>query len=86
MMRPSVASPTGTEMPSPVSRTSAPRTRPSVESMAIVRTVFSPRCCATSRTRFQGWSLMAVLVAVSALKMAGSLPSGNSTSTTAPMT
>jgi hypothetical protein len=28
-----------------------PRTRPSVESMAMVRTVFSPRCCATSRCR-----------------------------------
>ncbi len=86
MMRPSVTSPTGTVMPSPVSRTSAPRTRPSVESMAMARTVFSPRCCATSRTRFHGWSLIAGLVTVSALKMAGSLPSANSTSTTGPMT
>ena len=67
MMRPSVASPTGTVMPSPVSRTSMPRTRPSVESMAMERTVFSPRCCATSRTRFHGWSLIAGLVTVSAL-------------------
>src|SRR5262245_10113133 len=86
MMRPSVASPTGTVMPCPVSRTSSPRTRPSVVSMAIVRTVFSPRCCATSSTRFQGWSLIAALVTVRALKIGGNLPSGNSTSTTAPMT
>ncbi len=37
-------------MGAPVSLTDCPRTRPSVASMAIVRTVFSPRCCATSRT------------------------------------
>ena len=51
MMRPSVSSPTGTLIELPVSRTSWPRTRPSVESMAMVRTVFSPRCWATSSTR-----------------------------------
>lgn len=43
--------PTGTMMGAPVSTTSCPRTRPSVASMEIVRTVFSPRCWATSRTR-----------------------------------
>ena len=35
----------------PVSVTSSPRTRPSVVSMAMVRTVDSPRCWATSSTR-----------------------------------
>ncbi len=50
-MRPSVASPTGTEIGAPVSITAWPRTRPSVASMAMVRTVFSPRCWATSSTR-----------------------------------
>ena len=51
MMRPSVAGPTGTRMGPPVSITSWPRTRPSVVSMAMARTVFSPRCWATSNTR-----------------------------------
>jgi len=37
-------------------------------------------------TRFQGWSLMAEFVIWSALKMAGRLPSGNSTSTAGPIT
>ena len=55
MMRPSVSSPTGTVIGLPVSTTSWPRTRPSVESMAMVRTVFSPRCCATSSTRRWPW-------------------------------
>ena len=43
-MRPSVALPTGTEIGAPMSVTSAPRTRPSVASIAMVRTEFSPRC------------------------------------------
>ena len=51
MMRPSVSAPTGTEIGAPVSVTSWPRTRPSVVSMAMVRTVVSPRCWATSSTR-----------------------------------
>src|ERR1700744_5553930 len=80
MMRPSVPSPTGTEIGRPVSVTSWPRTRPSVASIAIVRTVDSPRCCATSRTR----RLLPFLVS-SELRMAGRWPS-NCTSTTAPMT
>ncbi len=35
----------------PVSFTGMPRTRPSVTSMAMVRTTLSPRCWATSTTR-----------------------------------
>src|SRR5262249_43992009 len=80
MMRPSVPSPTGTSIGSPVSVTSWPRTRPSVASIAIVRTVDSPRCCATSSTR----RLLPFLVS-SELRIAGRWPS-NCTSTTAPMT
>ena len=40
----------GTSMAAPVSSTSMPRTKPSVVSMATQRTVFSPKCCATSST------------------------------------
>ena len=47
-MRPSVCSPTGTEIGSPVSTTSSPRERPSVESIATARMRSSPRCCCTS--------------------------------------
>src|SRR5580698_1062443 len=80
MMRPSVPAPTGTMIGLPVSLTSWPRTRPSVVSIAIVRTVDSPRCCATSSTR----RLPPFLVSI-AFRMAGRCPS-NCTSTTAPMT
>src|SRR6185312_740183 len=80
MMRPKVSGPTGTAIGSPVSTTSAPRTRPSVVSMAIVRTVFSPRCCATSRTSVLPWFWV-----WSAFRICGRSPS-NFTSTTAPMT
>src|SRR5882724_10035605 len=80
MMRPSVSSPTGTEIGCPVSVTSWPRTRPSLVSIATVRTVDSPRCCATSSTR-----RLPPFVVSSAFKIAGSSPS-NCTSTTAPMT
>ena len=48
--RPSVASPTGTVIGAPVSTTSVPRARPSVESIATARTRSSPRCCWTSAT------------------------------------
>ena len=51
-IRPRVALPTGITIGDPVFRTGTPRARPSVESIAMVRTVFSPRCCATSSTRF----------------------------------
>ncbi len=80
MMRPRVSGPTGTVMAAPVSRTSLPRTRPSVESMAMVRTTFSPRCCATSSTRRLPW-----LSVSSAFRIAGRSAS-NCTSTTGPMT
>src|SRR6478609_4638126 len=80
MMRPSVSGPTGTEIGAPVLVTTWPRTRPSVESMAIVRTWLSPRCCATSRTRRLPWLLVS-----SAFRIAGSSPS-KATSTTAPIT
>src|SRR6266550_241844 len=80
MMRPSVPSPTGTAIAWPVSTTSLPRTRPSVESIATVRTVDSPRCCATSRI-----SRLPLLSVSSALRISGNGPS-NCTSTTAPMT
>src|SRR5579859_1422099 len=85
MMRPRHAGPTGTVIGRPVSVTGWPRVRPSVVSMAMARTVFSPRCWATSSTRRNGapvrWS---VLVVSRALWIAGRWPS-NSTSTTAPM-
>src|SRR5258706_149213 len=80
VMRPSVPTPTGTRIGAPVSLTSWPRTRPSVVSIAMVRTVDSPRCCATSSTR----RLPPFLVSM-AFRMAGRWPS-NCTSTTAPMT
>src|SRR6266581_1093924 len=80
MMRPSVPAPTGTLIGSPVSLTSWPRTRPSEVSIATVRTVDSPRCCATSSTRRLPWLLVS-----SAFRIAGRWPS-NCTSTTAPMT
>src|SRR6266550_3247838 len=80
MMRPSVPAPTGTMIGLPVSPTSWPRTRPSAVSMAMVRTVDSPRCCATSSTR-----RLPPFCVSSAFRMAGRCPS-NCTSTTAPMT
>ena len=46
--RPSVTSPTGTEIGAPVSTTAVPRAMPSVASMATARTRSSPRCCCTS--------------------------------------
>ena len=80
MMRPSVSMPTGTVIGAPVSETAWPRTRPSVESMAMVRTVFSPRCCATSRTR-----RLPPFMVSRALRISGRSPS-KATSTTAPVT
>src|SRR6185312_10261986 len=80
MMRPSVPVPTGTMIGLPVSLTSWPRTRPSAVSIAMVRTVDSPRCCATSSTR-----RLPPFWVSRAFRMAGRCPS-NCTSTTAPMT
>src|ERR1700761_7910690 len=84
-IRPRVSGPTGTRIGAPVSTTSWPRVRPSVASMAMARTAFSPRCCATSNTRRTFLPVRgSVLVVSSAFKIAGRAPS-NSTSTTAPM-
>ncbi len=48
MMRPSVASPTGTEIGPPVFVTVMPRRSPSEEPSAMQRTTPSPSCCSTS--------------------------------------
>src|SRR5215212_3886573 len=80
MIRPRVLGPTGTSICDPVVLTDWPRVRPSVESMAMVRTTFSPRCCATSSTR-----RLPRLSVSSAARIGGSSPS-KATSTTAPIT
>ncbi len=85
-MRPSVALPTGTLMGAPVFFTTWSRASPSVLSMAMVRTVFSPRSCATSRTRLSGWSPRLALLTRRAVYISGMAPGGNSTSTTGPRT
>src|SRR3954454_15881821 len=82
---PLVASPTGTEIAEPVSVTSAPRTRPSVGCMEIVRTTLSPRCWATSRVSVLPRSAR-VTSTVRALNRSGIASRGNSTSTTGPVT
>ena len=46
---PSVSGPTGTLIGAPVFITSSPLLRPSVASIAIVLTSFSPKCWATSK-------------------------------------
>ena len=51
-MRPSVFGPTGIMMGLPVSTTSSPRTMPSVDDMATVRTRSPGRCVCTSSTVF----------------------------------
>ena len=66
----------------PVAVTRSPRRKPSVVSMAMQRTELSPISCATSITTVRpsrGWTR-------TACRMLGSLPGGNSTSTTAPIT
>src|SRR3954453_22568878 len=82
---PSVASPTGTVIGPPVSLTCAPRTRPSVGCSEIARTMPSPMCWATSRER--GRVSPARLSSVSSrLYISGIESTGNSMSTTGPMT
>jgi len=78
-MRPSVSGPTGMAIGAPVSTAFSPRTRPSVVSIAIVRTSDSPRCWATSSTTRRPSALTC-----SAFRMFGSSPSKR-TSTTAPV-
>ena len=77
---PKVSGPTGTLIGAPVFWTASPLFRPSVLSIAIVLTLFSPRCCATSKT-----SLFPELSTSNAVKISGNAPS-NWTSTTAPIT
>ena len=67
-------------MGTPVLMTDWPRLRPSVCSIEIVRTVLSPKCCATSKTSRIGKSGTS-----SAVVMDGKFPSKR-TSTTAPIT
>src|SRR3954467_4140452 len=69
----------------PVSVTSAPRTRPSVGAMEMVRTTFSPRCWATSRVSVLDRSARSTST-FRALKRSGIASRGNSTSTTGPVT
>src|SRR3954452_16662236 len=78
-------SPTGTEIGPPVSPTSAPRTRPSVGCMEMVRTTLSPRCWATSRVSVLPRSAR-VTSTFRALNRSGIASRGNSTSTTGPVT
>src|SRR5580704_3732793 len=81
-MRPRVSTPTGTEIGLPVACTGSPRRKPSVASIAMVRTVLSPIAPSTSRTTTRpSWVLTS-----RASKSSGCSPGGNSTSTTAPMT
>jgi hypothetical protein len=86
-MRPSVSRPTGTVIGAPVfltgCRDGGRRWCPS----RWQRTVFSPRCCATSSTRLSGWSLIDGVRDRGERRVdLGEAPSGNSTSTTGPIT
>src|SRR5690625_4781634 len=82
---PLTTSPTGTLMGSPVSRTSAPRIMPSWGARLTVRTRLSPRCWATSRVTVLVSPPRATSVC-RALFSGGRAPTGNSTSTTGPVT
>lgn len=77
---PKHSGPTGTWIGDPVSTTFCPLTKPSVESKAIVLTVFPPRCCDTSKTNL--WLNPSTS---NAFRICGN-PSSNWTSTTAPIT
>src|SRR6266508_80699 len=80
-MRPSVSTPTGTEIEAPVACTWSPRRMPSVASIAVQRTTLSPMSDDTSRT-----ILRPSTVTSRASNSSGWSPGSNSTSTTAPMT
>src|SRR4051794_6241138 len=82
---PSVTSPTGTVIGPPVSVTWAPRTRPSVGCSEIARTMPSPMCWATSSDRVRVFSSRLSSVR-SRLNISGMESTGNSMSTTGPMT
>jgi hypothetical protein len=79
--RPRVAAPTGTVIGDPVSTQTAPRARPSVESIATARTRSSPRCCCTSAI-----SVRAVPSSCGTSIATAVLISGNSSEKTASMT
>jgi hypothetical protein len=81
-MRPSVSTPTGTEIGPPVALAGSPRRKPSVASIAMVRTTLSPIAPSTSRTTMRP----SPVLTSSASNSSGCSPGGNSTSTTAPMT
>src|SRR5438874_3924034 len=81
-MRPSVSTPTGTEMGAPVATTLSPRRNPSVASMAMQRTTLSPMAPSTSSTTVRP----SLIFTRRASNSSGWSPGGNSTSTTAPMT
>src|SRR6202163_3488300 len=81
-IRPRVSTPTGTEIGSPVACTGSPRRKPSVASIAIVRTVLLPIAPSTSSTTVRP----SCVFTSSASNSSGCSPAGNSTSTTAPMT
>ncbi len=82
---PLTASPTGTLIGKPLSRTSAPRTRPSVGCIEIARTRLPPRCWATSRVSVFS-PPERVTSTFRALNRSGMASRGNSASTTGPMT
>ena len=81
-MRPNVSTPTGTEIGPPVALAGSPRRKPSVASIAMVRTTLSPIAPSTSSTTTRP----SPVVTSSASNSSGCSPGGNSTSTTAPMT
>src|SRR5438132_2634068 len=72
-------------MGAPVLITGVPRTRPSVGRSAIVRTSDSPMCWATSQVIVVVVPSRVTSVVI-AVKISGSWPGGNSTSTTGPIT
>src|SRR3954453_1130331 len=84
-MRPRVASPPGTVIGPPVSVTTAPRSIPSVASIATARTRSSPRCCCTSQTRTADSPSPPLVSIVTAEKISGSW-SGKTASMTTPVT
>jgi hypothetical protein len=82
--RPSVSSPTGTEIGWPVSTISVPRESPSVVSIATARTRSSPRCCCTSAINSVAPSSRPLSAMLSAVLISGSL-SGKTASRTTPL-
>ena len=80
---PSTASPTGTEIPRPVLRTTVPRTRPSVGFIHTQRTRPSPICCATSPVTVTVTPSSSMSISTAKL-ISGNECGGNSTSTTGP--